>query len=178
MDSLWIEEDRGYTTLCRIWQGVVHSTGYGKIKSEYAHRVAWEAHYGKKIPEGMVIDHLCRVRCCVNPEHMEVVTRGENVRRGIHPGKLSAQDIAAIRAAEFVNQAELAERYGVTQAHISKVRSGLTKRAGRKLTNEQREAIWNDKRPLRVIAAEYGVSASLASIIKRGSSPTATLRNP
>lgn len=47
----------------------------------YAHRVAWELLVGP-IPEDMTIDHLCRNRYCVNPDHMELVTRAENVRRG------------------------------------------------------------------------------------------------
>jgi hypothetical protein len=62
--------------------------GYGRIKltgerrNVHAHRVAYEAKVGP-IPDGMVIDHLCRVKRCVNPAHLEVVTPGENVRRGI-----------------------------------------------------------------------------------------------
>ena len=46
-----------------------------------SHRVIWE-HFNGPIPVDMVIDHLCRTRRCVNPDHMEIVTRGENTRRG------------------------------------------------------------------------------------------------
>ncbi|WP_081281519.1 HNH endonuclease signature motif containing protein [Mycolicibacterium conceptionense] len=46
----------------------------------YAHRWAYE-HYVRPIPPGMVIDHLCRNRLCVNPDHLEPVTQLENVRR-------------------------------------------------------------------------------------------------
>ena len=46
-----------------------------------AHRVAYEKAYGP-IPEGLVIDHLCRNGLCVNPEHLEAVTRKENILRG------------------------------------------------------------------------------------------------
>ena len=46
-----------------------------------AHRVTYETLVGA-IPDGLVIDHLCRQPCCVNPSHMEPVTIGENVRRG------------------------------------------------------------------------------------------------
>ena len=73
------------TSLCVVWVGSTNSRGYGLIsiggKVELAHRVAYEAAYGP-IPDGMVIDHLCRVRNCVKPEHLEAVTQGENVRRG------------------------------------------------------------------------------------------------
>lgn len=49
-------------------------------KMRLAHRVAYEIHVGP-IPDGLEIDHLCRVRCCVNPDHLEPVTHRENMRR-------------------------------------------------------------------------------------------------
>lgn len=72
-------------TGCWLWDGADSGDGYGKIKvdgkSRYVHRVIWEALYGP-IPEGMVLDHLCRVRCCCNPAHLELVTVKENTHRG------------------------------------------------------------------------------------------------
>lgn len=63
-------------TGCLLWIGYL-SRGYGQVRSAgrilKAHRVAWELVNGS-IPEGLVIDHLCRVRNCVNPAHMRVVT--------------------------------------------------------------------------------------------------------
>ena len=50
----------------------------------YAHRWAWEQAKGP-IPKGLVVDHLCRVRWCCNPDHMELVTNRENILRGISP---------------------------------------------------------------------------------------------
>lgn len=59
--------------------------GYGALsifgQRVYAHRFSYELHVGP-IPEGLVIDHLCRNRLCVNPDHLEPVTSQENVRRG------------------------------------------------------------------------------------------------
>lgn len=70
---------------CWIWIGVL-SGKYGQIlcdgKMQYAHRVSFEL-FKNKIPDGMEIDHLCRVRCCVNPNHLEPVTCKENIRRGL-----------------------------------------------------------------------------------------------
>ena len=48
-----------------------------------AHRFFYEKYYSRRIPSGMTVDHLCRNRACVNPEHMEVVTNKENVLRGV-----------------------------------------------------------------------------------------------
>ena len=59
--------------------------GYGQLFADglsyRAHRVMYENMVGE-IPEGLVIDHLCRTPSCINPTHLEPVTRGENVRRG------------------------------------------------------------------------------------------------
>ena len=68
---------------CWRWTSHRDRNGYaifGK-KRKFAHRLAYEAAVGP-IPEGLTIDHLCRVRDCLNPAHMEPVTRGENVLRG------------------------------------------------------------------------------------------------
>lgn len=67
-------------TPCEIWDGRIDRNGYGKLGNKWAHRVAWEVDRGP-IPPGMWIDHLCRVRACVNVEHMEVVTPKVNLGR-------------------------------------------------------------------------------------------------
>lgn len=74
---------------CWIWQGTIMNSGYGQIgvrvgggkqRTTGAHRVSYETFVGP-IPEGLVIDHLCRVRPCVNPNHLDVVTNRENTMR-------------------------------------------------------------------------------------------------
>lgn len=83
-DGTFIEPYSG----CWLWCRHVHIGGYGMIgsgdglgKNRYVHRVSYERHKGK-IPEGLHINHLCRVRSCLNPAHLEAVTNAENVRRG------------------------------------------------------------------------------------------------
>lgn len=77
------------TEACWLWVGCVHPGGYGKffvrkVQSRtilvYAHRWSYE-HFIGPIPDGLEVDHLCRVRHCVNPDHLEPVTKAENVAR-------------------------------------------------------------------------------------------------
>lgn len=67
---------------CWEWTGPLLTSGYGRLLGRMAHRYSYEAHIGP-IPIGLDIDHLCRNRPCVNPEHLEPVTRKENLTRGI-----------------------------------------------------------------------------------------------
>lgn len=79
---------------CWRWTGYVLWNGYGRFgigrdhsgqkQVAYAHRVAYELYRGS-IPTGMDIDHLCRRRNCVNPEHLEPVSHRENCLRGEAP---------------------------------------------------------------------------------------------
>ena len=71
---------------CWLWLGYVDKKGYGVIgvgnrKLSKAHRYSYERFVGP-IPDGLQLDHLCRVRNCVNPNHLEPVTNRENVIRG------------------------------------------------------------------------------------------------
>ncbi|WP_407939535.1 HNH endonuclease signature motif containing protein [Motilibacter aurantiacus] len=69
---------------CWEWQAG-RNRGYGRFslndKSVLAHRVAYILAHGS-IPDGLVVDHLCRNRRCVRPDHLDACTQGENVRRG------------------------------------------------------------------------------------------------
>lgn len=70
---------------CWLWQGAQNGHGYGALnvagKQRGAHRVVYELLRGP-IPTGLTLDHLCRRRHCVNPDHLEPVTIKENLRRG------------------------------------------------------------------------------------------------
>jgi hypothetical protein len=70
---------------CWEWSAAKQSGGYGQVRIHdaalYAHRLVYELLRGP-IPDGLQLDHLCRNRGCVRPDHLEVVTRKENIRRG------------------------------------------------------------------------------------------------
>ena len=80
-ESYFIEND------CWSWNNTVSMYGYGRFWEDgtehLAHRWSYEHHFGP-IPEGLELDHLCRNRKCVNPEHLEPVTSKENRERGLH----------------------------------------------------------------------------------------------
>lgn len=74
-------------TGCWLWTARIDDSGYGRFNrgpglSPLAHRYAYEEYVGP-IPDGLEIDHLCRVRHCVNPWHLEAVTPLQNLERGI-----------------------------------------------------------------------------------------------
>jgi hypothetical protein len=78
----WARVDK--TETCWLWTATLNGSGYGQItigrKNWMAHRVAYSLVIGP-IPEGLEVDHLCRVRSCVNPEHLEPVDHRTNMLR-------------------------------------------------------------------------------------------------
>ena len=70
---------------CWYWMSSINKKGYGNFwingTSKIAHRISYELFRGK-IPQNLQVDHLCRNRRCVNPQHLELVTLQENVKRG------------------------------------------------------------------------------------------------
>lgn len=73
---------------CWLWTGAISRGGYGVFrlngKAANAHRVSYQHHRGQ-VATGLDLDHLCRVRHCVNPKHLEPVTRRVNLARGDKP---------------------------------------------------------------------------------------------
>lgn len=76
---------------CWVWTGGRNQKGYGITRFNGRHMAAHRAvylHTGRSIPDGLQLDHLCRVRACVNPAHLEPVTNQENHWRSPHTFKL------------------------------------------------------------------------------------------
>lgn len=117
-------------TGCWVWQRYRTRDGYGTLtvagRKVRAHRYFYEQKYGP-IPEGKHLDHLCRNRACVNPDHLEPVTPDENLRRGART-RLSLAMAEEIRVLATQpngpSQREIARRYGVHHDTVYRVVSG------------------------------------------------------
>lgn len=112
-------------TGCWTFAGRTDRDGYGIVKhggkARAAHRVAYETHVGP-IPAGLVIDHVCGNRACVNPAHLEAVTVAENARRGAQ-AKLDPERVREIRrlADHGATIHEMSRLYGVSRLTIRNV---------------------------------------------------------
>lgn len=87
MDKVTIGDD------CWEWQGNLSPQGYGRLwhdgEKRQTHRLMYELFKGP-VPDGLMVDHLCRNRKCCRPDHLEAVTNRENMRRGLRGVLLNA----------------------------------------------------------------------------------------
>ena len=87
-DQFWSKVSPEPNSGCWLWTGASDPLGYGRInvkaRLQLAHRVSYILFRGP-IPDGLQLDHLCRIPCCVNPDHLEPVTPRENIMRGVGP---------------------------------------------------------------------------------------------
>ena len=105
VSRFWAKVDK--TEDCWNWTASTHRDGYGRLAKPghnagmvFTHRYAYELLVGP-IPEGLELDHLCRNRACVNPDHMEPVTHAVNVLRGISPQAENARKTACHQGHPF-----------------------------------------------------------------------------
>lgn len=155
-ERFWSKVGRGAPDECWLWQAGCFVNGYGQFDREgsnqLAHRVAYDFTHGS-IPTGLTVDHLCRVRLCVNPAHLEAVTIQENLRRRdvaarkrrrpvqlvpTKDGRLrigesngaskldfaKGDEIRERYATGLISQRALAREYGVAQSQITEVVNG------------------------------------------------------
>jgi hypothetical protein len=98
---------------CWLWTGATTGSGhrlvYGRFYDSEQRRVGMATHWsyirsGRNIGKGLELDHLCRNTLCVNPDHLEAVTRRENVVRGTSPNAINARKTHCIRGHELTQQ--------------------------------------------------------------------------
>jgi hypothetical protein len=107
-DRFWSKVDGPYGNNCFIWIASNDGkSGYGRLtfngKSRSAHRVAWQDVNGE-IPQHLELDHLCMITSCVNFEHLELVTKKENILRGFSPQSMNARKTHCDNGHEFTEE--------------------------------------------------------------------------
>jgi len=102
LQRFWSKVEK--TNNCWEWKAGKAYHGYGEFgvngKIVLVHRFSYELFKGE-IPKGLQIDHLCRNRVCVNPEHLEVVTNKENVLRGFGISAVNARKTCCSKGHEL-----------------------------------------------------------------------------
>lgn len=120
-------QDRGFTTLCWIWEKHTDQHGYGRCrfrgKPTVAHRAMYE-HLIGPIPPGLTLDHLCGIKSCINPQHLEPVSSRVNKQRA---SKLTPELVAWIRGnSDGRSVADVAGELGVSTTAIYNAKNRKT----------------------------------------------------
>lgn len=152
------------TDRCWPWPRKLDATGRGRIwwngRLMLAHRFMWTVLRGQ-IPDGRILCHTCDNPACVNPSHLYAGTHADNMRDMRERGRSMAK-----------RHPELARALGVAAGRANTWSRGAGNPKAR-LTAEQASAIRMDKRPTRLVAAEYGVERTTIQRIRRGTLWTA-----
>lgn len=121
IETFWSKVER--TDSCWVWKGPI-SRGYGQFQLPHrrtktlAHRFSMAI--ANKLDDDLYVDHLCRNRACVNPDHLEMVTNGENVLRGIGPTAVNARKKLCNRGHPLSGENLILQKGGKRQCKICK----------------------------------------------------------
>ena len=149
-ERLWARVAKGGPDDCWPWLGYCRQNGHGAIARgrrgeglDGTHRVAWESANGP-IPDGLIVRHTCDNPPCCNPAHLLVGTQADNIRDAVERGRLAREfrmphtvlsdaDVAFIRAhfwrnGYWTNSRELADRFGVSRDHITRIARGAARK--------------------------------------------------
>lgn len=120
------------TTGCWLWQLKLNHKGYayenllvnGVYKKVRVHKKHWVEQHGP-VPPGLMLDHKCRVRRCVNPDHLELVTHTENCRRGAQT-RLTREDVLEIHRLRKngVRAVLIAKQFGICDMYVYEITRG------------------------------------------------------
>lgn len=176
-ETFWNRVER--TATCWLWKGQLDAGGYGHLRFRgrfvKAHALAFELTSGP-IPDGLELDHLCKVRNCVNPDHLEPVTHEENCRRAF-AGKTACRNGHPYTSETLIIDAQSgARRCRVCRNEQSRLRKWNKRtRHGHpigvanpcaKLTEDQVRAVRSSTRTAREAAEEFGISKHMVFLIR------------
>lgn len=123
---------------CWLWIGSININGYSQImlphgKPDRAHRVSYRLFKGD-IPAGLDVRHTCDVRHCVNPDHLLVGTRKQNMQDALDRGRTAREfklphcKLSKAEADKIMLdgrlQKDIAAEYGITQSHVCRIKNG------------------------------------------------------
>lgn len=119
---------------CWMWLGGGGRYGRfaaGPNKSQSAHIWAWEQDHGT-VPEGLELDHLCRVRYCIRPSHLEAVTHAENLRRGMGLSQVTARTGVCQRGHQLIGENVTYKKNGDRQCRTCRIEGTRAWRASQR----------------------------------------------
>lgn len=151
------------STGCWLWQGAMDKgAGYGRITahgiSTVTHRASYEAFVGP-IPAGHQIDHLCRVRACCNPDHLEAVIPRENLARSTSQWALNERNQTCVYGHEFA-RTHIVRTSGDRRCQLCAL---VYARAFRAMTEQERDARRKAGLPVVDMAAALAAHEEVAA---------------